>query len=34
MDFLFISGITLLWGAVVLMIFGFKKLEKPELVRP
>ena len=29
MDLVFILGIAALWGAAVLLAYGFKKLEKP-----
>jgi hypothetical protein len=30
MDIAFLLGVALLWGAMVLLVWGFKKLEKPE----
>lgn len=30
MDFLFIAGIALLWGALVLMAWGLEKLASPQ----
>lgn len=30
MDILFAGGIAALWGLLALMVWGFKKLEKPE----
>ena len=30
MDIPFVSGITALWAVMALMVWGFKKLEKPE----
>ncbi len=30
MDIVFIFGITALWGVMVLLVWGFQKLEKPE----
>ena len=29
MDFIFLAGAIALWVAMVLMVFGFKQLEKP-----
>ena len=33
MDILFVGGIAALWGLLALMVWGFKKLEKPEAGR-
>jgi hypothetical protein len=30
MDLAFILGAAALWGAMVLLVWGFQKLEKPE----
>jgi hypothetical protein len=30
MDLAFVLGAAALWGAMVLLVWGFKKLEKPE----
>lgn len=30
MDLAFILGAAALWGVMVLLVWGFKKLEKPE----
>ncbi len=30
MDLAFILGATALWGVMVLLVWGFQKLEKPE----
>lgn len=30
MDLVFVAGAVALWGVMVLMVWGFKKLEKPE----
>ena len=29
MDIAFLLGIVLLWGVMILLVWGFKKLEKP-----
>ena len=29
MDIVFLAGIAALWGAMALLVAGFKKLEKP-----
>lgn len=29
MDFVFLSGATLLWGITALLVMGFERLEKP-----
>lgn len=34
MDVVFIGGAIALWFAMVLMVWGLKKLEKPEATRP
>lgn len=33
MDIVFVVGAVGLWGAMVLMVWGLKKLEKPEVAR-
>ena len=30
MDIAFVFGVAALWGAMVLLVWGFQKLEKPE----
>ena len=30
MDIVFVPGSVLLWGVMVLLVLGFKKLEKPQ----
>lgn len=30
MDILYVAGLALLWGVMVLLVLGFKKLEKPQ----
>jgi hypothetical protein len=30
MDIAYVGGIAALWGLLALMVWGFKKLEKPE----
>ena len=30
MDIPFVSGVVVLWALMALMVWGFKKLEKPE----
>ena len=30
MDLVFVVGAALLWAAMVLLVWGFQKLEKPE----
>ncbi len=30
MDIVFVAGIGALWAVMALMVWGFKKLEKPE----
>ena len=30
MDIAYVSGIAALWGVLALMVWGFKKLEKPD----
>ena len=30
MDIAFLFGVALLWGVMVLLVWGFQKLEKPE----
>ena len=30
MDMLFVGGIVLLWGVMVLLVRGFEKLERPK----
>ncbi len=30
MDMVFVGGIVLLWGVMVLLVRGFEKLERPE----
>ncbi len=30
MDIVFVLGSVLLWGVMVLLVLGFKKLEKPQ----
>jgi hypothetical protein len=34
MDFVYAGACVALWGAMVLMVWGFKKLEKPQGGRP
>ncbi len=34
MDFVFVVGSIGLWFAMVLMVWGLEKLEKPEAARP
>jgi hypothetical protein len=34
MDFVFIAASVALWGLMVLLVWGFKKLEKPQGGRP
>lgn len=34
MDFLLIGVFLLMWGAMVLMVWGFQKLERPQRERP
>jgi hypothetical protein len=34
MDMVFIGGIALLWGVMVLLVRGFEKLERPKGGRP
>ena len=34
MDMVFIGGIVLLWGVMVLLVRGFEKLESPKGGRP
>ena len=34
MDIVFLSGAALLWGVMVLLVWGFKKHEKTEGGRP
>ena len=34
MDILFVAGISLLWAAMVWLVLGFSKLEKPQGGRP
>jgi hypothetical protein len=34
MDMLFVGGIVLLWGGMALLIWGLRKLERPQGGRP
>jgi hypothetical protein len=34
MDLIFLGGMAVLWGVMVLMVWGFEKLEKPQGGRP
>jgi hypothetical protein len=34
MDIVFIAASAGLWGVMVLLVWGFKKLEKPQGARP
>jgi len=34
MDMVFLGGIALLWGVMVLLVWGFEKLERPQGGRP
>lgn len=34
MDMVFLGGIALLWGVMVLLVWGFEKLERPQGSRP
>jgi hypothetical protein len=34
MDVLFLAGVALLWGLMVLLVAGFRKLERPQGGRP
>jgi hypothetical protein len=34
MDIVFLTGIALFWGAMVLLVAGFRKLERPQGGRP
>ncbi len=34
MDFVYAGACIALWGVMVLMVWGFKKLEKPQGGRP
>ena len=30
MDLVYVAGLALLWGLMVLLVLGFKKLDKPQ----
>ena len=30
MDIVYVAGLALLWGLMVLLVLGFKKLDKPQ----
>ena len=30
MDMVYVAGLALLWGLMVLLVWGFKKLDKPQ----
>jgi hypothetical protein len=30
MDMVYVAGLALLWGLMVLLVLGFKKLDKPQ----
>ena len=34
MDIVFLAGIALFWGVMVLLVWGFLKLERPQGGRP
>lgn len=34
MDVVFLAGVALLWGVMVLLVAGFRKLERPQGGRP
>ncbi len=34
MDLVFLGGAVLLWGVMVLMVWGLRKLERPQGGRP
>jgi hypothetical protein len=34
MDIVFLAVIALFWGAMVLLVWGFRKLERPQGGRP
>ena len=34
MDIIFLSGVAALWGAMALLVWGFRKLERPQGGRP
>ena len=34
MDLVFLGGAALLWGVMVLMVWGLRKLERPQGGRP
>ena len=34
MDIVFLGAVALLWGLMVLLVWGFRKLERPQGARP
>ena len=34
MDIIFLGGVAALWGAMALLVWGFRKLERPQGGRP
>ena len=34
MDIVFLAAVAVLWGVMVLLVWGFRKLERPQAGRP